>query len=188
MITTQTIKRNLWLKVLLCGSFLIFGLPFLQLCASKEAKAPTYCQEIGQVSEAAAKSSAAQLQGGSIFSAYSIAFAGYNRQEGSHETGLLYYIFRNFMLLLVLSVVMLAVSFTKRFELIAIMSAAGLALLFFTAYFLHVVGTIQNWEQLHYGYWLFVINSGSLLAVSLNEMRRQPLPGTFRLASSKTCK
>ncbi len=104
--------------------------------------------------------------------AYCLGFINYPEFELRHLTDKTFYIFLNFTIIILLTIVMLVMSFRKRFKQIIIISSINLLLLFIATISLYLIEVIEDFNQIKYGYYLFVLNSILIIIESRKELNK----------------
>lgn len=169
--------ENVKIKSLLIVSILIFFLPFLQTCsnenikkfpsyASKPVDPLNYKKNYFEKKESLLK----ELKNNCTKNGYELAFIGLEdliksiREEKDFDS----YPFISFITIIFFSILNLLFSIQKKWKLIFIITTINLILLFGTTYFLYFIDIIEEFQQIKYGYYLFVINSFFILIKSKN--------------------
>lgn len=140
------------LRTLTIFSFVIFFLPFIRTCSS-------YPKQQVEVEETANNDHNNHLQNHlytnseRIFNFYSLSFI-----IGSGFIG--------FTIILILSILLVFYSFKNNFILIYWLSLANLLILFITTLILWLNETIESFNQIKIGYYLFLINTLAIIYFS----------------------
>lgn len=100
---------------------------------------------------------------------YFLAWGNYDEFELRYFTDKTYYIFSNFTIILLLTIIMFIMSFKRKFKQIMIISSINLILLIVATISLCLIGVIENINQIKYGYYLFIVNSILIIIVSRKE-------------------
>jgi hypothetical protein len=104
--------------------------------------------------------------------AYCLGFINYPEFELKHLSDKTFYILLNFTIIILLTIVMLVMSFRKRFKQIIIISSINLLLLFIATISLYLIEVIEDFNQMKYGYYLFVLNSILIIIESRKELNK----------------
>ena len=105
--------------------------------------------------------------------AYSLGFLNYAEFEFRFLTDKTFYIFLNFTIIILLTITMLIMSFRKRFKQIMIISSINLLLLLIATFLLYLIEVIEDFNQIKYGYYLFVLNSILIIIESRKKLKKQ---------------
>jgi len=103
---------------------------------------------------------------------YSLGILNYPEFEFKHLTDKTFYIFLPFTIIILLTVIMLIISFKKMYKQIMIISSINLLLLFIATISLYLIEVIDNLNQIKYGYYLFVLNSILIIIQSRKELNK----------------
>ena len=181
-------KENLRLKSLIGFSLLIFLLPFLQTCSDKrirdsqKQKSVTtetkITSKFNQVKESQKQKMDKEVwfekaKKDNTVNAYVLGFSHYYNFEISNFKDKQFYIFSNFTLIILLTIVMLIISFLKKIKQIVILSSINLLLLTITTISLYLIEFIEDYKQIKYGYYLFALNSILIIIEAKRVMNRK---------------
>lgn len=105
--------------------------------------------------------------------AYNLAFLNYSEFEFRYLKDKTFYILLNFTIIILLTITMLIMSFRKRFKQIIIISSINLLLLLIATLSLYLIELIEDFNQIKYGYYLFVLNSILIIIESRKELNKR---------------
>ncbi|MEW5677548.1 hypothetical protein ABGT15_14655 [Flavobacterium enshiense] len=104
--------------------------------------------------------------------AYRLGFLNYSEFEFRYLKDKTFYIFLNFTFIILLTLIMLIISFKKMYKQIMIISSISISLLFIATISLYFMGAIEDLNQIKYGYYLFVVNSILIILESRKEINK----------------
>ena len=100
---------------------------------------------------------------------YLLAWGNYDEFELRYFADKTFYIFSNFTIIVLLTIIMSIMSFKRKFKQIMIISSINLILLIVATISLCLIGVIENINQIKYGYYLFIVNSILIIIESRKE-------------------
>jgi hypothetical protein len=106
------------------------------------------------------------------FNLYSLAYKAFADFDFKDFTDKSFYIFLIFPVLILLTITMLIMSFRKRFKQIMILSILNVVLLLIATLSLYSISVIEDFNQIKYGYYLFVLNSILIIIESRKQLHR----------------
>jgi|688.fasta_scaffold883419_1 hypothetical protein len=106
------------------------------------------------------------------YNLYFLAWGNYDEFELRYFEDKTFYIFSNFTFIHLLTIMMLIMSFKRKFRQIMIISSINLLLLFIATISLCLIEVIEDLNQLKYGYYLFVLNSILIIIESRKELNK----------------
>ncbi len=195
-------KNNIRLKGLICISLLLFLLPFLQTCSDKRLKnSPDYkvrfnsyiintektreevVLDTTKIKETEKEKKAKEIwlekaQKDNTVNAYFLGFAGYSNFKIKDLNDKQFYVLSIFTIIIILTIVMLVLSFRKKVKQIIILSSINLILLAIATISLCLIEVVEDFKQIKYGYYLFIVNSIVIIIESRKELNRKTLEKT----------
>jgi len=107
------------------------------------------------------------------FNAYELGYKIYPEFDFGYLIDKTFYIFLNFTIIILLTITMLIISFRQKFKQILIISSINLFLLLIATISLYLIEVIEDFNQIKYGYYLFVLNSILIIIESKKELNKQ---------------
>jgi len=107
------------------------------------------------------------------YNAYHLGLGNYNEFELRYLTDKTFYIYLNFTIIILLTIIMFILSFKRKFKHIMVISSINLLLLFIATFSLYLMEVIEDFNQIKYGYYLFVLNSILIIIESRKELNKQ---------------
>lgn len=106
------------------------------------------------------------------YNAYSLGFANYQEFEIRFFADKTFYIMLNFTLIIIFTLIMLIISFRKKFKQIIVISSLNLVFLLVATFSLYLLDQIEEIRQIKYGYYLFAVNSILIIIESRSEYKK----------------
>lgn len=106
------------------------------------------------------------------FNLYSLAYHPFADFDFKYFTDKSFYIYLIFPVLILLTITMLIMSLRKRFKQIMILSILNVVLLLIATLSLYSISVIEDFNQIKYGYYLFVLNSILIITESRKQVHR----------------